>query len=167
MMTSLILLLGMAAHGDSPQFQGPHWEHQDECINPMVESMSWYGMEGTVTNVISGEEIVVRSQDGRSTHVVLVGLDGEHDAPSAARALAKLVQDKRVSVSFNPRAGEGALLGRVHLEDENYLDVNREMLRSGLVRFKEPPFYSVSEYSKCLYKIAEREARQAKRGLWQ
>src|SRR5262249_1411552 len=45
-------------------------------------------------------------------------------------------------------------------------DVNLSMIESGMARYKDPEAYTMSRYTACLYRIAEGEARQAKRGIW-
>ena len=69
-----------------------------------------------------------------------------------------------VTVWINPHAVEDThLAGVVYLGE---LDVNRTMLTRGLGRFADPPAYSLSDYTRCLHRIAEREAREGRRGLW-
>ena len=56
------------------------------------------------------------------------------------------------------------VLGVIHSQEK---DINRALLEAGVVRYHEPEFYSVSRYTACVYRIVEREAREARKGFWQ
>ena len=45
--------------------------------------------------------------------------------------------------------------------------INRELLEAGLARYKARLPYSVSNFTACVYRIVEREARKARKGMWQ
>ncbi len=141
-------------------------EHQDECIDPSMESMSWHFVTGTAVRIDSGQTFLLRDPGGKSFQIDLVGLETGDDGAAARRLLTRLIQGKRLFVYYNPKFGEGDhILGEAQA-GRHYRDVNRLLLQAGVVRYKEPPAYSVSDYSDCLYRIAEREAKQARLGLW-
>jgi endonuclease YncB( thermonuclease family) len=95
-----------------------------------------------------------------------VGLEIGDDGAAARKLLTRLIQGKPLQANYNPSVCEGdRILGEVQV-GRDYRDVTRLMLQAGVVRYKEPPSYSVSDYSSCLYRIAEREAKQAGLGLW-
>jgi endonuclease YncB( thermonuclease family) len=160
-----VLVLGAAcAYGHPASAEFP--EHQDECIDPTRESMGWRFVEGIAVKVEGGQTFVLRDAQGRSIHIDLVGLEIGDDGVAARKLLAHLIQGKFVSVNYNPRFSKNnRILGEVEARDD-YRDVSRLLLQAGVVRYKEPPAYSVSDYSSCLYRIAEREAKQAGLGLW-
>ena len=71
---------------------------------------------------------------------------------------------KPVYVLVNPSQYEDLRVhARVLLAER---DLNREILTLGLARYQEPPAFSLSIYDDCLYRIAEREARQKRLGIW-
>lgn len=161
---SLLVVGAASAHGQPTR--EPVIEHQDECIDPRVESMYFHFVEGGAVQAESGQSLVLRDKSGKTFQIDLVGLEIADDGAAAREALARLVQGKSLTVLYNPEFQKGdRLLGQAQLGDD-YLDVSRLLLQAGVVRYKEPPAYSVSGYSSCLYRIAEREAKQAGLGLW-
>jgi endonuclease YncB( thermonuclease family) len=140
------------------------FEHEDECGSPLVESTAWRSLDGTVIEVTGARTFIMRTSEGKRVHVDLVALETKDNHPPARELLSRLVQDQVVSVLVNPgSSGKKRVVGAVQVGTK---DVSRELLQAGVARFKEPPPYSVSHYSSCLYRIAEREARKAKSGLW-
>lgn len=162
-LTTAILLLFLGASCAHRQLKP---EHQDECIDPYRESMSWHSVDGTAVRIESGQTFLLRDAAGESFRIELVGVETGDDEDAARRLLTHLIQGKSLRVHYNPTFSAGdhilgeALLGR------NYRDVARLLLQAGVARYQEPPAYSVSDYSSCLYRIAEREAKQAGLGLW-
>lgn len=140
------------------------FEHEDECGSPLIESMAWAILDGTAIEVSGGRTFIMRTPEGRRIRVDLVALDTNDSQTPAREFLSSLIQAQEVRVLFNDDSvNEKRVVGAAYVGAK---DVSRELLRAGVARFKEPPAYSVSGYSLCLYRIAEREARQAKSGLW-
>jgi hypothetical protein len=138
------------------------FEHEDECGSPLIESMGWRILEGKAIGVTGGRTFILRTSDGKRIRVDLVALDTSHDEAPARELLSTLIEGQVVTVLINPSAyGNKSVVGEVHAGSQ---DVNRELLRAGVARFKEPPPYSVSTYTSCIYRITEREARHAKSG---
>ncbi len=141
------------------------FEFEGECGSPLVESMGWAGLNGTVARVVDGRSFLLETEQGKNVQVALVAVDIDHADEKAREALLSWIQDRSVSVLVNPRSSDAErVIGVVHAAS---LDVNRELLRTGVARYKKPLPYSVSDYVACTYRIAEREAKQEKRGLWQ
>ncbi len=142
------------------------FEHQRECGDPVMESMAWRVLTGTVVAVEPNGDLRLDNveESFRLTTPRTVGLvDVELALPDAQLALRKLI-GKRVDVWINGKAIDDArVTGAVHRGKE---DVNRTLLSRGLGRYVDPPAYSISHYTTCLHRIAEREAREAHRGLW-
>ncbi len=141
------------------------YEHEEECGSPLVESMLWMSVEGTVIKVIDGDSIILLTKDNERKRVNLVAIDSSAAKDFGRRLLSRLVLNRIVSVLVNPSdIKRRTIVGVVHGQEK---DVNRELLEAGAARFREPAAYSVSDYTACGYRIVERKAREAKKGLWQ
>lgn len=142
------------------------FEHQDECINPAMESMSWRQLEGEVAAVEANGEIrIVKVVEEMRRPVAprVVSFANVEIDPSALPYLRSLI-GKRIKVWINPRRfDDERVIGLLYRGDE---DLNRRLLARGLGRYARPEAYSLSDYSDCLHRIAEREARAARRGVW-
>ncbi len=141
------------------------FEFEGECGSPLVESMGWAGLNGTVVRVVDGRRFLLKTEGGKVVQVALVGVELNRGDGKARETLASWIQDRPVSVLVNPSSSDAErVIGVVHTAS---LDINREMLRTGAARYRKPRAYSVSDYVACTYRIAERVAKQEKRGLWQ
>ena len=168
---ALLFSLGLWIEGQSNDTQRApiprplSFEHEDECGSPLVESMLWMSVEGKVIKVVDGDTIIVLTKDNKRKRVNLVAVDASAGQDAARSLLSGLVLNRVVSVLVNPSSIKSStVVGVVHTQEK---DVNRELLEAGVVRYHEPEFYSVSRYTACVYRIVEREVREAKRGLWQ
>ena len=129
----------------------------------MTESMAWIGIDGVVTDVMSPRQIRVQPTNGGSI-VVSIANVGERATAEATERLAQLTHNRPVSVAINPSSRDAAeVAGEVHV---NGVDVARQMLREGVVSFAPAEPYTLSRYSECLHRIAEREAQSQHVGLW-
>lgn len=167
---ALLLSCNLWAEAQSNDVQkiGPRlsasFEYEDECGSPSVESSLWMSIEGTVIKVLDGNSIVVLTKDNKRRQVDLVALDTSVSADAARRRLTELVLNQQVEVLVSTsNIDSKKVSGVVHVPGA---DVNRELIKAGLARYKKPKSYSMSNYTACVYRIIEREAREAKRGLW-
>ena len=166
----ILLALLSCVHGQQqPAREKPapkiSFEYEDECGDPMVESMVWISIEGTVVEVIDGDLVKLLDNRGKQRMVNLVAIDVSSAKNAARSLLSELVLNRKVDVLVNPSDSEGyTLVGVVHLSVK---DINRELLEVGAAKYKEPPFYSVSRYTACVYRIVEKKAREAEKGVWQ
>jgi endonuclease YncB( thermonuclease family) len=141
------------------------FEHEDECGSPLRESMLWMSVEGKVIKIVDGDTIILLTKDNKRKRVNLVAVNASAGQDVARSLLSGLVLNRLVKVLVNPsNIKSGTVVGVVHVQEK---DVNRELLEAGAVWYHEPESYSVSDYTACVYRIAEREAREAQRGLWQ
>jgi endonuclease YncB( thermonuclease family) len=143
--------------------------YQDQCGNPLYESMAWSMVTATVVEVIDGSTMTIRLGDKskRRLHLAaVVAPQIEDKLWAAARAkLTSLALNQTVSILVNPSNDKDKeLWGVVHVKAQ---DINEVMLEEGLGRFREPEAYAISSYTACVYRLVEGEARKAKRGLWQ
>jgi endonuclease YncB( thermonuclease family) len=166
---ALLFSFGISVEGQSndtqrTQLVSPLSFEHEECGDPMVESMLWRSVEGRVIKVVDGDTIIVQTKDNKRKRVNLVAVDAAAGQDVARSSLSRLVLNRSVSVLVNPsNIDSSTVVGVVHTKRK---DVNRELLESGVVKYRKPESYSVSDYTACLYRIAEREAREAKKGLW-
>lgn len=119
---------------------------------------------GKVTEVRSAD-LLIFDYGGGQYELRLVGIDMPEGplAEQAKQLVADLVLGKNVRMRFDHRAPNGEMLSRVLTDDPviGIKDVGVELVRAGLAR-REPQFdYKYGELS-----AAEREARNAQRGLW-
>ncbi len=119
-----------------------------------------YALEGVCIRVADGDTITIKAGNVEEK-IRLDGIDApESSQPSGREAkqyLSGRVLKQTVRVEGSQRDRYGRLLGTVYVGGKN---INLEMLRKGWA-------WDYVQYSKGgEYTLAEREARQAKRGLW-
>ena len=143
----------------------PLFEYENECGNPEVESMLWLSIEGTVVRIIDGDSVKLRTNNGQLRIVNLVAIDASPAKEVARGLLSEMVLNRKVHVLVDPsKSRVRTLVGVLHL---GVKDVNSELLKAGAVKYQTPAPYSVSNYTACGYRIVERIAREAKKGMWQ
>ena len=141
------------------------FEFENECGSPLVESMLWQSIEGTVVRIIDGDSVKLLTNNGEQRIVNLAAIDASPAKEAARSLLSRLVLNRKVEVLVNPSNSQAhTLVGVAHLIGK---DVNRELLEAGVVKYKTPAPYSVSDYTACGYRVVERIAREAKKGIWQ
>jgi endonuclease YncB( thermonuclease family) len=138
------------------------FEHLDECPDPTTENMGWISIEGSVIEVTNARSFRLQTAQGVVT-VSLPNVGEPYDAGAGA-ALQRMIDGKKVSVMRNPSADGNDITGEVHEAEGG--DVSRQLLRSGAVSFVAAPAYTLSAYSECLHRIAEREAKADRLGIW-
>jgi|GEM_PF-1022429 len=156
---SFVVLASMRCATDG----APHFEHLDECPNPITESMSWRLVQGSVVEVISARTFRLRADSGEVLTVSIANV-GEPVDTEAIGMLKRMIDGKRMSVMFNKADQNGEITGEVH--EEKAGDIARQLLRAGAATFVAAPAYTLSDYSECLHRIAEREAKAEGVGVW-
>ena len=164
--SGILLALLFSVNGQQPKpTPKPSFEYEDECGDPSVESMLWFLVEGTVVEIIAGDLVKMQDNHGKQRMVNLVAIDVSSAKNAATGLLSDLVLNRKVWVSVNPSNSRGyTLVGIVELRGK---DINRELLEAGAAKYKKPAPYSVSSYTACVYRIVERKAREAGKGMWQ
>jgi endonuclease YncB( thermonuclease family) len=168
----ILLALLLCVSGQQPGQQKPSskisFEFEDECGDPTMESMVWISIEGTVVEIIAGDLVKLQDNRGKQRMVSLVAVDAA-SAKDASGLLSDVVLNRKVDVMVNPSNSTGyTLVGVVHLRGKDVTkDVNRELIEAGAAKYKQPAAYSVSGYTACVYRIVERKAREAGKGVWQ
>ena len=148
----------------------------DPCGDPTFESSMWNPIDGTVVKVLNGNTLVLLYEKKRKLTVHLVAVDApriiEPLGLDAQRFLEDLVGGKQVVVWIgddwlNKRRRPNQITGVVYIPAENHRDVNQALINAGLARHKDSELYTMSNYTECHFRIAENEARKARRGVWQ
>ena len=137
----------------------------------LVLSQTVDGAGHQVTRVHDGDTLKVRGDSGEFT-IRLVGIDAPEDSKKkrepgqpfsqkATEYLAGLVLNQSVDVKECGVDRYGRILGIVVLEGT---DINQEMLKMGFAEvYRGKP---VKGFDLAPYLDAEREAREAKKGIW-
>jgi endonuclease YncB( thermonuclease family) len=148
----------------TPRDAVPKFAHLDECPNPITESMGWLLVEGRVVEVTSARTFRLRTGKGDIVDVSLANI-GEPFDPDAAEMLRKLILGTHVSVMANQSADlKKGIAAEVH--DRQGRDLSNDLLRAGAASFVTEPAYTLSDYSECVHRIAEREAKADHLGIW-
>lgn len=120
---------------------------------------------GRVTEVRSGN-IVTLDYGAGQYELRLVGIELPNDKDLAAQAtglVRHLVLGKNARMRFEGRGEDGVMYARLFTDDPvlGIREVALELLRAGVARRQEGVDFKYGELS-----AAEREAREARRGLW-
>jgi micrococcal nuclease len=121
-------------------------------------------IEARIVGVADGDTVRVRSRDSEQATVRLLYIDApELDQPwgrEARRALQEMVRVERVHLQTRGRDRYARTLGHLRRISDG-LDVNLELVRRGHA------WANARGAMRLRYEAAEREARAARRGLWQ
>ena len=117
-------------------------------------------LTGKVVRIADGDTVTILV-GGNQVRVRLFGIDaperGQDYSRKSKEALAELVFDKEVRVVVHDKDRYGRTVGDIYIGD---LLVNEKMIKDGWA-------WNYAHYSKSKhYAELEREAREAKRGLW-
>ena len=124
-------------------------------------------IEGKVIIVPDGDEIRVKSSDGKAYTVRLHGIDApetKQDFGAAARKdLEARVLEKEVKVIVHRKDSQGRYMGTVFFEGQ---DIGVRMLENGSAWHYKRVSGEQSSEARVRYAKAELKAREAKLGLW-
>lgn len=170
----LLMACSIAAQPQQSHSQnGPRSEpsidfSKDPCGNPLVESQGWFPVDGRVSRVLSRDEIfIVLPASASLVRVHIVGISREREAKAAIEHFVLNMQ-LRVLANKPPSAEKhpDEITGALYLNEGNGEDIGLALLQRGVVRFKPPSPYTMSNHQECLYRRAETDARTKKLGLW-
>jgi len=139
------------------------------------------GLTGTVTRVIDGDTLIVQAPNQKPEKIRLIGVDTpetkhpnkpvEHYGKEASAFTKRMADGKKVRLKFDVafaakkhRGVYGRLLAYVFVmqADGSWFDLNAELIKQGYAHaYTRFPFSRLEEFRKL-----EKEAREAKRGLW-
>jgi endonuclease YncB( thermonuclease family) len=125
-------------------------------------------LTGRVVGVSDGDTITVLDRQYRQYKVRLAGIDapesGQDFGNTAKSSLARLVFGREVTIQWQKTDRYDRILGTVFVDRTN---VNLEQVRTGLAWFYRHYESDLSSSERSRFNDAEREARAARRGLWQ
>jgi endonuclease YncB( thermonuclease family) len=123
-----------------------------------------------VVGIADGDTIIITNTANQPLRIRLQGIDapeaGQSFSNEAQQLLEKLVTGKTVSLEFDPHGkpdAEGRIVAKVYLEGR---DIGLEQIKAGLAWYCKDYNKELSESDRYTYPEAEKEARNAKRGLW-
>jgi hypothetical protein len=120
-------------------------------------------IEGKVVEVLKGDAIIVLMANNERKHVSLAGVNSGSSIAAQA-LLINLILNREVSVLVNPsNIAAKEVTGVVRLQSR---DINLELIKEGAARYQTPPPYSMSNYTACVYRVAEQQAREYGTGTW-
>ncbi|MGD9170416.1 MAG: thermonuclease family protein [Candidatus Thiodiazotropha sp.] len=123
-------------------------------------------MQGQVLEILSGERIIIKVEDGTFREVKLSGIRiptlNKTSAQIAKRHLAMLLAGRYVSVEYTTLSPRGIILGRVL---HGGSDIALRMLTNGLAVVSDHSLLQPSRLRQ--YKQAEATARNRGLGFWQ
>jgi endonuclease YncB( thermonuclease family) len=131
-------------------------------VPPALAGDSLYG---AVTEVKDPSRVVLDYGEGRY-ELRLVGIEVPREGPVAEEAvelLSSMVLGRNARMRFEYRTPEGEMLARLFTDepDGRIREVAVELVRAGLARRAEAFDFKYGQLA-----AAEREAREAKRGVW-
>lgn len=134
---------------------------QEKMIpNPLPDSFP-YELSGKVYKIWIGNEMQIKS-DKHMSYVLLQGVDnpdtGDQREDAAVAQLYSLTGDGEIRIVVHARDRFERAIGQVYVGDRN---INLEMIRSGWARFDGSDFELADDFER-----AQRDAQQAKRGVW-
>lgn len=137
------------------------------CIYVLMSIAHADILHGHVVGVSDGDTITVLD-DKKQRHVIrLMGIDAPEKAQAygqkAKLSLSDLVFDRDVSVTWFKRDRYGRTVGQVHVDDT---DVCLEQIKRGLAWHYKQYEREQSVEDRSRYADAEKEARNARIGLW-
>jgi endonuclease YncB( thermonuclease family) len=124
-------------------------------------------IEGKVIMVPDGDEVRVKTPDGNTYTVRILGIDApEKDqefGTAARRDLEARLLDKDVKVIVHRKDSEGRYMGTIFREGQ---DIGVRMLENGSAWHYKRVSGEQSSEARVRYASAELKAREAKAGLW-
>ncbi len=124
-------------------------------------------IEGKVIMVPDGDEVRVKTADGKAFTVRLLGVDAPETrqdfGASARKDLESRVLDKDVKVMIHRKDSQGRYMGTVFFEGQ---DIGVRMLENGSAWHYKRVSGEQSSEARVRYAKAELKAREAKLGLW-
>lgn len=152
-------LAGMVLSASACAWPGPQPGCETEAAARTISSV--------VLSVHDGDTLTV-TEGGRTVNVRLEGIDApELSQPYGAQsreALARLVAQQPVTVSYSKTDRYGRVIGRVHTRD--CTDVNLRQLASGMAWFYAAFQCELPGSARRQYRTTQEAARSERVGLW-
>ena len=127
-------------------------------------------VELQVVGITDGDTFIINNTANQPMRIRLQGIDAPEAAQSfgssAQKHLSKLLSGKWVSIEFDPHGKpdkEGRIIAKIYLDGR---DVGLEQIKAGYAWYCKDYKEEQSESDRYTYAEAEKEARNANRGLW-
>ncbi|MBV9210354.1 MAG: thermonuclease family protein [Acidobacteria bacterium] len=127
-------------------------------------------VELKVVGIADGDTLIISNTANQHLLIRLQGIDAPETGQAFSREslenLTNLVSGKSVTVEFDPHGkpdSEGRVVAKVMLEG---LDIALEQIKNGFAWYCKDYKKEQSESDRYTYAEAEKEARDATRGLW-
>ncbi len=125
-------------------------------------------LQGKVVGIADGDTITIFDMANKQQSIRLQGIDSpemrQDFGEQAKQNLANLIYGRQVTIEYSKRDNYGHILGKVLLLDG--LDVNLEQIKDGMAWHYKQYEDEQLKADRKTYARAEREAREARRGLW-
>lgn len=124
-------------------------------------------LSGRVVAVADGDTVTVLDSDRTQHRIRLAGIDaperGQAFSNRSKQALSDMVFQRTVKVHWTKRDRYGRIVGKVVVDGR---DAGLVLVESGLAWWYRAFARDQAPEDRVLYEVAEREAREARRGLW-
>ena len=135
----------------------------DQAIDTPTQSVPQYDLSGTVVRIADGDTLTLLDASNTQHKIRLHGIDtperGQPYGNAAREALERLVAGKRIDVNIQDTDRYGRTVGTVYRNGQN---VNLIMVQDGWAWWYERYARNDRQLSR-----AQRDAKAARRGLWQ
>lgn len=125
-------------------------------------------LTGRVVRVADGDTVTVLDPSNTQHRIRLEGIDApeSHQAfgTQSKKNLSEMIFGKDVTIVYQKTDQYGRLVGKIVLDG---MDVNLEQVKAGMAWHYKEYQREQSPEDRELYAMAEDEARNARRGLWQ
>ena len=144
------------------------FQYQEECGNPIRESMLWATLDGRVLSVLNDSTLEFATGD---SEIRLVRLAMIHPPDQSEETLAECrlflgseVLGKSVTILLDPNDHDSLQFeARVIIANR---EINQVMLEAGIASYRPPRDNRFSWYIPCVYRVLERRARENHLGIW-
>lgn len=124
-------------------------------------------LSGRVVGVTDGDTVTVLDLNRVQHRIRLAGIDapekGQAFSNRSKEALAHMVFQRQVEVHWTKRDRYGRIVGKLVVDGS---DTGLVLVQSGLAWWYRAFARDQAPEDRVLYEVAEREAREARRGLW-
>lgn len=124
-------------------------------------------LSGRVVAVADGDTVTVLDSERTQHRIRLAGIDaperGQAFSNRSKEALAHMVFQRQVEVHWTKRDRYGRIVGKLVVDGR---DTGLVLVQSGLAWWYRAFARDQAPEDRVLYEVAEREAREARRGLW-
>ncbi len=137
----------------------------DECGNPLTESMLWTSIGGTAIRISSDctVDLLLDNDEISKVRFAMISFPGNASF-ELLDSLNQMVLERRVEVWANPsQLDSHQVTGRIFVGSQ---EINLVLLEKGWASYQAPDSSEYSWYVPCTYRKAEFRAKKNRRGIW-